>query len=519
MKKNDKETPWVKNRGYPHISRKLNLRNPRKLSEKVLSPAFVAQHAFFPLIHSSIKERRFKNVDGKRVHTYIDKDGNYKRTAKDRPLHYATHLDSMIFACYAEKLMEVYEKCLKEVDGLSDCISAYRKIPVPGSDKNKSTIHFANEAFTTIESMAETEDCTVLKFDLEKYFNTIDHKRLKKTIASLLKVDSLSPDFYSVFKAATQFSYILLDDLRVEKKINGLRRSGFDEKNLAKIRKKGIESFFESAKDFRDSVADKKIRIYKYPFRNDEGQPMGIPQGLPISAVLANLYLFNLDEKMFELVKDLKGYYRRYSDDIIIVCKNKDADKIESSLKEALVERKVTLSPTKTERFLFTKATGKLVSAKIIGDEKLDGYPFTYLGFEFNGQKRLIKSANLSKFYRRMIYSVKRKANRALAIASKTNSTEIKIFRRQLYRLYTAYNLDKKKVKTRVKWLNKSAVGEFSYQTRVIDSRHKSNYLSYVARAASIMKEPAIRDQIRNHRKIFNVAINKHLNRVRKLID
>ncbi|PPJ40277.1 hypothetical protein C0063_20550, partial [Pseudoxanthomonas sp. KAs_5_3] len=70
-----------------------------------------------------------------------------------------------------------------------------------------------------------------------------------------------------------------------------------------------------------------------------------------------------------------------------------------------------------------------------LGDCCSLGRPLTYLGFEFYGYKTLIKSANLARFYRRIIYAVKRKALRASRIQSKEGGPFV-IFKGQLKRLY-----------------------------------------------------------------------------------
>ena len=45
----------------------------------------------------------------------------------------------------------------------------------------------------------------------------------------------------------------------------------------------------------------------------------GIPQGSPISALLANVYMLDIDKKIYEIVTGHNGMYMRYSDDFIII--------------------------------------------------------------------------------------------------------------------------------------------------------------------------------------------------------
>ncbi|WP_431216293.1 hypothetical protein ACQ86N_17665 [Puia sp. P3] len=183
----EQKPSWLKSRGYLHITPKIDLRTrSSEVISKVQNEDFVAKHAFFPLIHSVIKERKYKKLPGKtkaRAHS-IFSEGKIKSSAKLRPLHYATHIDSMIFGYYAQLISDLYEMELSKFPGLSDCITAYRKIKIeiPGREKpvGKSTIHFAKDAFDEIKRRA-SEGCVVLMFDIKSFFSEINHEKLKKT--------------------------------------------------------------------------------------------------------------------------------------------------------------------------------------------------------------------------------------------------------------------------------------------------------------------------------------------------
>ncbi len=523
----DKRPSWLKSRGYIHITPKIDVyRRYQEIYSKVHSEKFVARHGFFPLIHSVIKERKYKKIPGGgRAHSF--KKGNeYKQTAKLRPLHYATHIDAMIFGCYAEKLLKLYEDELKLYPGLSDCVIAYRKIEVEEAEEEdfveyddenshgKSTIHFAYEAFEEIKRRA-SDGCIVLMFDIKSFFSELNHKRLKKAWCDLLKVERLNQAHFNVFNAATNFRYILKDELRVEPQKRG-RRSGFDEKKLASIRKyNGVESFFSSIDDFKKAIENRDLKVYKQPFMK-KNRPVGIPQGLPISAVLANLYLLEFDKVILEnIVNKAGGFYRRYSDDIMIICKPEEATEIEKFVLEEIQKSDVEISTDKTEKFLFSikqisPRINRITSTLIGDDGKHPGKPLTYLGFEFYGYRTLIKSANLAKYYRRMITSLKRKVNRADK-RRYSHDGDLILFPRQLKRIYNNINLNKEKVPKKKKILVKNAQGFYHFNFKPLPLKAGSNYLSYTRRASRIMQQPEIHKQIRNRRNIFYSAMAKHI--------
>ncbi|MFS2185597.1 reverse transcriptase domain-containing protein [Mucilaginibacter sp. Mucisp84] len=520
----DQRPEWFKGRGYLHITPKINIRkNYFELYALLNDPSFIAKHAFFPLIHAVIKERKYKKIpNGEgRAHSFI-KDGEHLRSEKIRPLHYATHIDALIFSCYAARLSELYEEQLSADKNLNDCVIAYRKIPVEDPDGEnleevgKSTIHFAYEAFEEIKHRSQGSSCAVLMFDIKSFFSELDHQQLKEAWCDLRGVNRLFPADFNVFRAATDFRYILRDELRTGIRKYG-KRNGFDEAKLSDIRKHyGKEAFFSSVEDFKSALEQKKLKVYKHPFTKKR-QPVGIPQGLPISAVLANLYLLNFDKKVLEVVVDTyKGFYRRYSDDIMIICKPEDAAVIEKFILAEIKKSKIEISPGKTEKFRFeyqqiSPRINRLTSTLVKKNkEEVPGKPLTYLGFEFYGYKTLIKSANVAKFYRRMIYAVRKHAHRANQNYSGANPA---IYIRQLKKLYSDADLRREKKKPEFKVLRKNEKGYFSFQKieSKSDPRSRTNYFSYSARASKIMNESKMSDQLKRHRSVFHAAMHKHL--------
>lgn len=507
---------WYKVKGYYHLSARASI-NPfsiRRNIKRIEDATYVSQYAFYPLLHVNIKQRRFKKDQdtGKRSYTKIS-DGKIESNAKVRPIHYANHQDALIFSYYSHLLQGKYEQIIKKDEKFSGCITAYRKIEDPETQKGKSNIHFAKEVFEEIRRRAlQNGECIVLAFDIKSYFSSLDHDVLREKWEWL--IDSKLPsDHQNVFNAATSFSYIYKNDFRNNRFKK--RKRNLDEKGIAKIRNKhGFEAFFSSPTEFRNAVHDGKLRIYKSPYKNKQsGKPIGIPQGLAISAMLGNLYLIDFDKSIFNnLVNDRDCFYRRYSDDIIVITNRENATFVKNFVNSQINKHFIELSHDKTEEFVFLKEADNMVSAfefkdSIQGKRK----SLTYLGFEFDGIRPLIKSANISKFYRKMIYAVKSRCKRALKESLRTGFKPV-LYKRQLFKIYRDNDLDKTIVKFRnFKRIEKNNLGEY----RVIVSRMRAkphgNYLTYVRRASEIMEEPAILRQLKKEKKIFNQAIQKHL--------
>ena len=120
---------------------------------------------------------------------------------------------------------------------------------------------------------------------------------------------------------------------------------------------------------------------------------VGIPQGTPISSTLANLYLIDFDVDMAAHAREVGGFYRRYSDDIIFICPEIHSDNagrhIESTLKKELLQ----ISAAKTEITLFDPSNPKAAQ---------------YLGFNLHPSGASIRPGSLSRQWRKMRRAVKR---------------------------------------------------------------------------------------------------------------
>lgn len=520
------KTKWLKSRGYIHIIPKVDIyRKQKEYVSKLENPIFVAKHSFFPLIHYKIKERKYKRhpIDPKlRVHSFKNEREKTEQTAKYRPIHFATHLDAMIFAYYSELLSHKYSLLLEKYPPLKDSITAYRKMPIDDSpeSKGKSTIHFAKEAFDEIKARSQSP-CSVLMFDIKSFFSELDHTHLKNMWKKALDISGkLEDDHFNVFNATTNFSYVLRDDLRLFKPRLGEKRSGFDEKALAKNRKfYGVESYFHSVDEFRKALKDRTLKVYKRQFMKN-GIPVGIPQGLPISSVLANLYLYNFDVAIYEqVVKQKKGFYRRYSDDILIICKPEEIVEVEDIVKKEIEKCNLRLSENKTETYLFKQNSfgnqgSRLTSFEVYKDGTEKIKPLSYLGFQFYGYQARIKSANLAKFYRKTIDSVKRKTRRIRRVIA-TRPYEIPYIQiNQVKKLSTSIKKNTVLKKVNVKHLRLSQLGIHQYKIKPVDPKHRSNYISYVRRVSAIFDDPKIYRQINKRKTILHKALEVHHKRI-----
>lgn len=511
----EKTKDWYKIKGYLHLDNKLSMAQRKSIESFVTNPSRVATHSFLPLIYKIVSQRRYKIVsstdDGKpiRKHKKKDKNGKVKSTKKDRPIHYAAHKDAQIYSYYANKiLLPAYENKLTKISGLSDCVSAYRKIPKENGEGNKCNIDFAADAFNEIK---KRNNCVAIAVDITSFFSSLDHDILKKRWAEIIDEELLPKHHFNVFKSITQFRYINLSDFRYKQK-------AFDERKLSHCRKKGVQAFLESPRDLKELIRNKDVRVRQNQFKNSKGKLIGIPQGLPISAILANIYMFQFDKLAFEeLIQKRNIFYRRYSDDIVIVCKEEEKDFVNDFLKNEIAGDNVKLdvSHEKTEIALFKEElVGENKRLQVYREVSKGKYkfniPFVYLGFEFYGYQCLIKSSNIAKFYRNMKQVIRRKSKRAENQIENLKEDKKILYKTSIYRQFTHKGKTPRILeKKRSKFLK----NEFDYweeESNVFDKKYRGNIFRYIQKAADTLHAPEINKQYRNHWKILRNTIERY---------
>ncbi len=469
LRKRRKKT-WLRPKGYTHFDSKISgKRHEAFVRSYVMNPTSVGKHAFYPLIHRTIKQRRFKNVkdasgDFRRAHQYWS-NGELKSTAKSREIYYAAHLDSQIYSYYAQEVLaRRYELLLSANPPLSACICAYRRIPSAQKGRNKYNVHFAKEVFDFIKS---TDECVAFAFDVSQFFDSLNHDYLKKAWCGLMNCARLPQDHFNIYKSLTKFSFVEFSAI--------LHEFGIQHEN--ELRRDSIRTFCNTSSEFRNRIRGKGL-IKMNPFRNARGIVIGIPQGTALSAFLANLYLLEFDKKLFDVVVSTHGgLYRRYSDDIVVVCPQKSAAEIEALVLASIRDFHLKIQPDKTEKSTFKKnGMGTLLADK----------PFRYLGFEFDGNRVLLKSSSVAKFYRNMKSLVRLKARRA---SKSKNPNDRRIFKSNIYK-------------------------RFGHLGQRCENR---NYLSYAYDASEIMQTTKIRRQVSRAWRILQKEIVKQENHYRLL--
>lgn len=368
------------------------------------NPERVAKHAFWPVI---LNPRRVLSLKA-------DENGNRRRSEKRRPIVFAAHSDSHVYAYYAfdigKRLEAIYER-----EG-GDHVLAYRRFDPP-----QCNVHFAKSAF---DEVAQAPPRDFIAMDVEGFFDSLDHEVLKSAWCRLLGEERLPADHYAVFRACTHDAAVTVPMLRdlLGGEIRRRRGKGNEPictpEQFRKLVKPALRPRHELVWETK-----KKDR----PALTSNG-PVGIPQGLPISAVLANLYMLETDQNIAQRIAGIGGSYRRYSDDLLVIVPSRRGSEAEDIVIEELEKVRLTANKDKFDRCRFRMHGTKLASFSIDKKGEETGVsPASYLGLSFDGTEIRVRPSTVSRF---MIKA--RRAVRSAEISARKNG-ETKLKRRKLY--------------------------------------------------------------------------------------
>lgn len=451
----DEYQGWYRRRSYAHFDRPLSESQAREL---VTNPDQVARHAFWPVILNPQKSLSLKSEHGQRV---------WK--TKIRPIVFAAHSDAHIYAYYSKILGASLEDKYAQQGG--DHVLAYRRF-----DPARCNVHFALDAVNEIKAR---KLCDVIAIDVEGFFDSIEPQLLKIAWEWLLGKDRLPDDHYAVFKACTRDMAVTVPVLRDIFGGEIRRRSGRRGEAICtpKEFRALVKPYLRRRHDLVWQVKKKAPPAYL------KGEPAGIPQGLPISAVLANLYMYRADLAIREGIRSLGGSYRRYSDDILLIVPRGSGAAAESLLQAELDKMQLNVNSKKTVRCRFRDWKGRLRSFAL--DEYFAEQTFSptaYLGLTFDGQDLRIRDSTIARF----MIKAKRAIERAQIAAIQNGENRLK--KRQLYARLTSLGYG-------------NAYGKGVYDKAdgniLPKGAPRLGFFKYLKLAEKITDSPVIRTQIR----------------------
>lgn len=351
------------NAAYSHFDYRTNLKN-KKIRAYVLDPEKISRHGFFPFVNFTKKETKYS--------AELPDHIKYK----ERQLFYASHLDRCIYQYYSFLINEKYNAYSTE-HGLDDVAIAYR------NNSDKCNIHCAKEAFDFLKS---TTKSLIIINDFTSYFDNLDHQYLTKMLCKLLNVDVLPADYAAVMKNITKFSWLEWADI-IEASGNNITTPKLKTKLNSQDRLLDRHQFRKAQK-----LIHKNTKTY------------GIPQGSPISATLANIYLMDFDVELKSLVESHQGTYKRYCDDTIVILPYTNEE--EKALLKAQYDKILAkyngiiyIKPKKTEIASYDNGCITTTDNKKFID---------YLGFRFCDNQITMRPRSITRYF----YRLKRYARR-----------------------------------------------------------------------------------------------------------
>jgi len=381
---------FVGDRGYLHFDGRMNMKRVDGSNETdpayrlLKSSTAIAGHSFLPFLREDQRVRKYRDKSPTTAEGNARQHDQQHPTIKNRPIMYASHLDASVYSLYSSILSAHYEQLVLK-EGLENTVIAYRPVPLEGTGRNKSNIDFAKELYEKIKNF--DGDTGILLLDVSGFFDSLNHKRLYEKWCLALDESELPDDHKAVFTNISNFRYVFTGD--------AYEALGLDSKALKSLRQ-DRKAVLCSPADF-----NKKIKKQNLIHKNKSGK--GIPQGSPISGLLANVYMLDFDVKVKTLVEALGGYYMRYSDDIAILVQPSKLIGVYEAIQTLIINEDLKISTKKTDCFVYQQTSSTFVNVIRKLEPKntlnLKRYP-QYLGFVFAENSMHIRGNTLARRFR-----------------------------------------------------------------------------------------------------------------------
>lgn len=479
MIKHDQISWKPKLKDYPHFDAPVSQGKAKKLAT---SSEEVQKHKFFPFLSYKILSRKFAT-----------------KKQKKRVINYCARKDAYIYSYYRHILLDKYNLLLESY-GLNDCVIAYRKIAQKNTESGKCNIHFAKDVF---DEVIKRKECIAITLDITSFFESLNHRLIKQKWCKVLGVDKLPQDHYRVYRQVTNYKVVDRDECYIRLGLMTIEvKDGNPKKKYIFSRKEQPKQLC-SVEEFREKIAGDKGK-YQSIIKNNphvnKGELRGIPQGSPISDVIANMYLLDFDHSLKLLADKKDWYYRRYSDDILLLVP------LDTNLEQVLRDIRIFLDKEggylslKDNKSTFTKfyQTDDIINYKALdekGNIKNTNQGLEYLGFSFDGRKINLKSQPLARYYKKIRHGIRSHVRRAMNKIKEIGLTDrtsyINNVQTTIYHKYSTPN---------PKWKK--------------GNQPPANFITYVSRAEKIIDDKSIGRQLSKHKKIIRRILTEEIRKL-----
>lgn len=414
---------YYKRKHYAHFDSKIKISQGRKLAE---NPEFVAHHGFYPFLHFKLKQNRFFPEE---------KSLEKRHKAKIRQIFYAAHIDRYIYQHYSHLLNDVYNEYTVS-HKIDDCAVAYRT-----NKSGQCNIHFAEKAFSFLKNSSKA---LVIVGDFTSFFDNLDHVCLKECLQKVLGVERLSADWFAVYHNIVNASCV---DLKKILKYNKEQKDVTLPVTLRQINKQNIVFALSQIKKEHPNWIRPATNISKH---------YGIPQGSPISGVLANVYMIEFDKLMKDVCEDMGAFYMRYSDDFIFIVPDLNENELKDKLEVVFNITKLIgdkgrleLKPEKTRRAYFTDKAIYAINENAEFENNEAGEKIktvvNFLGFKFDGEYVDFRDKTKQKNYNKISYKARRLYKFKKGLRLRKDGSKVSISLKGVNKVYNPiYRIDEK---------------------------------------------------------------------------